>query len=254
MLNYKVSGQGPVVLFIHGFCEDLSIWTNSSEYLNNYTILSIDLPGFGKSEFIQNQDLATIANEINILLEQLEVDQVTLIGHSLGGYVGLTFAELFPNKINGLGLFHSTVFADSNEKKENRNKTIEFINKHGVGNFANSFVGTLFYPENRATFEKEILELSNVVKNTSKEAVIQTTKAMRDRKDFSNFIASINIPLLFIVGKEDQAVPLSKSIEQSHIAPDTTLLILSKTAHMGMFENEKKTYLAVKNFADYCNS
>ena len=100
MLNYKVSGQGPVVLFIHGFCEDLSIWTNSSEYLNNYTILSIDLPGFGKSEFIQNQDLATIANEINILLEQLEVDQVTLIGHSLGGYVGLTFAELFPNKIN----------------------------------------------------------------------------------------------------------------------------------------------------------
>lgn len=254
MLNYKVAGQGPVVLFIHGFCEDLSIWHKAHSYLETYTVLCIDLPGFGASAFIKNQDLSTMAKEIDTLLRQLEVEKVTIIGHSLGGYVGLKFSQLYPEKVSGLGLFHSTIFGDSEEKKENRNKTIAFIEKHGVGNFANSFIGTLFHPDNRAKFEPEIKALSEIVKSTSKEAIIETTKAMRDREDFSPFVAKIQTPMLYIVGKEDQAVPLQKSLEQCHIAPDNSILILEKTAHMGMYENKQKTYTTIKHFADYCKS
>ena len=253
MLNYKITGKGPVLVLIHGFCEDLTLWESVHSFLLDYTILSIDLPGFGKSEVIENMSIFSMADQVNVLLEKLGITKCTMIGHSLGGYVALHFAEIFATKLEGLGLFHSTAFEDSEEKKENRNKTFHFIEKHGVANFANSFVATLFFPENRALFEKKIQELSEVVKKTSKQAVLKTTLAMRDRKSQLDVLKTIDKPVLFIVGKEDQAVPMTKSLEQCFLPKDSIVHFYDKTAHMGMFEKEIETNKALKNFMDYVN-
>jgi pimeloyl-ACP methyl ester carboxylesterase len=251
MLNYKITGQGKVLVLIHGFCEDLTLWSNLHEELNDITVLSIDLPGFGASDLVEDMTITGMANELNLLLEKLEIQECTMIGHSLGGYVALDFAERFTGKLTALGLFHSTAFEDSEEKKENRNKTFDFIEKHGVVNFANSFVSTLFYPENRTYFENQIEKLSDIVKKTSKSAVLQTTVAMRDRESKITVLEQLDVPVLFIVGKEDQAVPMQKSLEQCFIPKDSVVHFYNKTAHMGMFEKEKQTTLAIQNFLNY---
>jgi pimeloyl-ACP methyl ester carboxylesterase len=251
MLNFKITGEGEVLVLIHGFCENLTLWSDLQKKLVGYTILSLDLPGFGGSEIIPKISINKMANEINLLLEKLDISKCTLIGHSLGGYVALDFAEHYPKKLNGIGLFHSTAFADSEEKKENRNKTFDFIEKHGVQNFANSFVGTLFYPGKRHKFEQKIDQLSDIVKNTTKETVLQTTIAMRDRDCKIHVLEQLNVPVLFIVGKEDQAVPMNKALEQCFIPKDSVVHFFENTGHMGMFEKEEETTKAIKNFMAY---
>tara|TARA_B100000809_G_scaffold207762_1_gene210202 strand:- start:53 stop:820 length:768 start_codon:yes stop_codon:yes gene_type:complete len=254
MLNYRITGQGDVLLLIHGFCENLSLWGNVHSFLPNNTVLAIDLPGFGDSPLSLDMSISSMSNQVHALLEQLNITKCTIVGHSLGGYVALDFAERFAEKVSGLGLFHSTAFEDSEEKKENRNKTFTFIEKHGVSNFANSFVSTLFYPQNRNRFETIIEQLTDVVKNTNKEAVLQTTLAMRDRKTKIDVLKNLTVPVLFIVGKEDQAVPMEKSLEQCYLPKDSIVHLYDNTAHMGMFEKEKETNYALKNFMNYVNN
>ena len=251
MLNYKITGQGEVLVLIHGFCEDLSLWERVHSFLPNYTVLSVDLPGFGGSTLSDDMSIGSMALQISDLLVDLGIDKCTVIGHSLGGYVALEFTELFREKVAGLGLFHSTAFEDSEEKKINRNKTFNFIQKHGVGNFANSFVSTLFFIDNRIHFEKKIEELTEVVKNTNIDAVLKTTEAMRDRKSKVSVLKDTDIPVLFIVGKEDQAVPMVKSLEQCYLPKDSIVHFYDKTGHMGMFEREVETNNAIKNFMSY---
>src|SRR4051812_32476186 len=122
-LSYQALGKGPAVVLIHGFCEDQSIWSDYIQKLSrDYHVIVPDLPGFGKSspEFGEAVTMEYYARRVHEVLEivlQAE-ERVTFIGHSLGGYVALAFAELYPERINGMGLFHSTAFADNEEKKQ----------------------------------------------------------------------------------------------------------------------------------------
>ncbi|MDB4835371.1 alpha/beta hydrolase [Cyclobacteriaceae bacterium] len=248
MLNYTISGKGDVVVLLHGFCEDLSLWSNAQNYFPNNSLLAIDLPGFGNSAILEKQTISEIAKAVFHLLGKLEVKSFAVVGHSLGGYIALEMLKQQPTTINKLVLFHSSVYEDSEEKKENRNKTIAFIEQHGVNNFANSFIGTLFYNENRTQHENTIIKLNEVVKNTSQEAVIETSKAMRDRLDSIHTIANAQIPILFIVGKEDQAVPLGTSLEQLQLPQHSHILMLTKVGHMGMYEAEQASYCTINSF------
>ncbi len=248
MLSYQIIGQGDVITFIHGFCEDLSIWKHAHKYFPNHSILSIDLPGFGKSKILDDQTIPNLASSIRGLFKELDIKSSHIVGHSLGGYVALEIAKQKQSIVKSLTLFHSNIFEDSEEKKANRNKTIEFIQKHGVKNFANSFIGTLFYEENREDNKEVISNLNKIVQSTSKEAVIATTKAMRDRVSYEGVIKELKQPVLFVVGKNDQAVTLTTSLQQIHLPKNSQVVFLDKTGHMGMFEQEKKTYTTINAF------
>lgn len=248
MLSYKITGHGDVITFIHGFCEDLSIWNNAHKYFPNNSILSIDLPGFGKSKPLQNQTIEALANSVVDLFTELDIKTTHIVGHSLGGYVALQILKSKPKRVNTITLFHSNIFADTEEKKENRNKTIEFIDKHGVKNFANSFIGTLFHEENRESNKEIIQSLNNVVLSTEKMAVVETTKGMRDRESYETIVSESDKPFLFVVGKNDQAVSLDLSLQQIAVPRYSSALLLDKVGHMGMFESEQKCYSSINSF------
>ena len=101
---------------------------------------------------------------------------------------------------------------DSDEVLFEKSNKIEFIDKHGVKNFANSFIGTLFHEENRESNRETIQKLNGVVLSTDKTAVIETTKGMRDRESYETVVSESEKPFLFVVGKNDQAVPLDLSL------------------------------------------
>jgi pimeloyl-ACP methyl ester carboxylesterase len=252
MLHYTESGSGKTLVLVHGFCESTLIWNKfQSQLSKKYRVICPDLPGFGKSPLkVKGISIAYYAEMLKELLLFLNVEQCCMIGHSLGGYITLAFAEKYPAMLNSFGLFHSTAFADNAEKKESRNKTIQFIEKHGVEMFAQSFVAPLFYAGNRASLKEEITLMTSIAASSSKDGVIEATKAMRDRQDRTHVLKNTNLPVLFIIGKEDTAVPLEKSLEQCYLPGNSTACFIKDAGHMGMLEKPEETIRIVERFMD----
>lgn len=255
-MNYSDVGQGEVVVLVHGFCEDITLWEELQNVLSvHYRVIAVDLPGFGESRLIDATiSIESFADSIQQLLKDLNITRCHFIGHSLGGYVGLAFGERYNHNLLSLGLFHSTAFADGEEKKINRNKTIAFIEAHGVATFAQSFVPPLFNSHTKAKYEFEIDRITKVAKNTDPLAVIETTKAMRDRVDRTHILKEALFPILFIIGKDDGAVPLSSSLEQCYLPKDSTIHIYADCGHMGMLEKQKETQSAILSFLKYVSA
>src|SRR4051812_20227657 len=137
---YRVSGQGKTVVLLHGFGEDGNIWNHIEKKLkNNFRVIVPDIPGSGRSTILKNEakpvQIDDYAEVIISILKNESVRSCTVIGHSMGGYITLAIAEKYPELLNGFGLFHSTAFADNEEKKQTRQKSIEFIQSHDAISF-----------------------------------------------------------------------------------------------------------------------
>ena len=251
---YDERGEGTPVVLLHGYCETHWIWESLAEKLKlNHRVILIDLPGFGESILDQSHfELSDIASKIHELLVRINVDKHVLIGHSLGGYIALAYARLFPDSVTGLGLFHSSVFEDSPEKKENRTKLIDFIHIHGVKPFIKTFIPSLFSAQNIDRLGNIIGELRQAAENIKAESVIAYARAMRDRASSEDFLSTFDKPVMFIIGEDDGSVPLEKSMMQVCLPVQCHFLRLPSTGHMGMFEQPEKTEGFVEGFVKYC--
>jgi pimeloyl-ACP methyl ester carboxylesterase len=259
MLAHTLQGKGPVLVFIHGFCEDQTLWKDYAAKLSlTHHVLCLDLPGFGHSEpeFAEAVSMEYYARRVHELLEATipAEEKVIMIGHSLGGYVSLAFAELYPERLKGLGLFHSMAFADSEEKRQSRDKVAAYIQEKGVAAFTDNFIEPLFYLGNRKRLEKAIEQLKTCAARSSKEGVVAATIGMKERMDRTEVLKNIAVPVLFIVGKNDTSIPFDKSIEQSTMPAEALLYALDKVGHMGMLEEKEKCLKIITSFARLCEA
>ena len=249
-LPYSRTGQGLPVVFIHGFCENRHMWGAFSKKLSKeYLVLSPDLPGFGESRLGKKDiSLEWVADKISAWLQRINIESAVFIGHSLGGYVSLAIAEKYPEIVKGIGLFHSTAFADDTKKKESRDKTVTFIKKHGVTKFIDSFVPALFYQKRWKELKSTLQYVLEEGKKTSIDTIIAYTKAMRDRPD--RFATWKNFPgqSLFISGTEDFRIPIPDC--ERHIEEKDSVdgYIIPETAHMGMYERPNETLQMIRDF------
>jgi pimeloyl-ACP methyl ester carboxylesterase len=253
--NTNKNQHKPTVVLLHGFCENKSIWQSFvDEHTHLFRIICLDLAGFGESPIspkttnIESINIETMATEVQETLLHLKVETCMMFGHSLGGYVTLAFAEKFSTMLVGIGLINSTAFADSEEKKQNRNKLIESLENYGVKPFLATFFNNLFYQPNVLKFEKEIAQLILQAQNLTAETVIQTTKAMRDRKDYSLVLKNLTIPVLFVVGKNDAILPLDLHKEQFYLPKTSLIYLLENVGHMAMFEAKTQLNYILKTF------
>lgn len=238
------------VIFLHGFCETKEMWDDFETKLSkDFNVYCLDLPGFGDFHFdVTGLEISEIAQLVYNQILELNLNDFVLIGHSLGGYVALEILKQFPSKITALCLFHSTVFADSEERKMKRNDVISFIEKHGSAKFVRSFIPQLFISEKREECKESIKKLVEKGSIIEKRTLIQITKAMQNRFDNSEIIQKINIPVLFIVGKKDKSVSIEDSLKQIHFPKNSTVKILESCGHMGMFEDCSNTFKSIKHF------
>jgi len=248
MIAFSKNGNGPHLILIHGFCESKEMWKTFSDHLStSYQVFCPDLPGFGESligkEHISLEEVAVWLYE---WMEENKIQHPIVIGHSLGGYVTLALAELIGKELKGIGLFHSSAIADDKEKKKTRNKTIDFIKKHGVDKFIESFVPPLFSEQHQTENEEKIRELIALGKKSSKKGLLAFIVAMRDRKDRMEVWENFDGKKLFIAGLYDTAVPIEKS--RLHQTSSDFYLELKNSGHMGMFEQPEKALLTIKNF------
>lgn len=253
-ISYEVEGTGNPVMLLHGFAEDGRIWNYQVENLKkNYRLIIPDLPGSGESEMLEGEvTLSDYAEAIKLVAdEEFYSDnekQFTMIGHSMGGYITLAFAEKYPELLNGVGLFHSSVFADDEQKKETRRKGIDFIKKNGPELFLKNTTPNLFSKKTNAEAPQLIEKLIALSKNFNGESLIQYYEAMIKRPDRSAIVKSFKKPVLMIAGMLDNAVPIQSSLSQSYLSDVTYFHILKLSGHMGMWEEEATSTLHLENF------
>lgn len=249
-LHYHEQGTGPTVILLHGFPLNQQVWNNFAEKLStSLKVVTVDLPGFGKSEALAvDFTLEDVASALILWIKDKQYLKPVIVGHSLGGYITLAIADQELDLMGGMCLFHSTAVADSPEKKESRNKVLEFIQKQGVEAFTSNFINQLYAdPQHNS-----ITEVKSISVQASKATVEGYTKAMRDRKDRTSVLKTFAGPILFLMGEKDQAI-LPESIEpQVALNNRAESVLLPNVGHMGMFEAENLCLKKIEKFVHQC--
>lgn len=250
MIKFTQQGKGQALIFLHGFCESKEMWTTFEDYFSsNFKVICPDLPGFGETILEQDHiSLEEVAVNLHDWMMDQKIENPILIGHSLGGYVALALAELMGSELKGIGLFHSTAFADDDEKKQIRNKTITFVKKYGVDKFMEAFVPPLFSEAHLLSQEDKIAELVAAGKRSSKKGILAYTEAMRDRKDRMEIWTHFLGKKLFIAGEIDAAIKIEASRKHQEFA--SHYHELKGIGHMGMFEAESECLEIVREFLE----
>lgn len=251
-IHYEVSGKGYPVVFLHGYGETHKIWNHFRKRLSDkYKVITPDLPGFGKSDSLPYElSLDMVANSIYDCLKRLNVSECIIMGHSLGGYITLEIAKRFPNIVSHIGLIHSSALADTDEKKEGREKSIEFIQRHGVEKFIESFVPMLFGEKHRDRLKDTIQSIVEEGSKIPEKTLTDYMLAMRDRSDSLDFIKDFEGSILFIYGEQDSSIPVALSKSQIKYMKHPYLKNLPDTGHMGMFEEEEEVFQAISKFIE----
>jgi pimeloyl-ACP methyl ester carboxylesterase len=181
-------------------------------------------------------------------MHSLHIEKYYVLGHSMGGYIGLSFADYYINHVIGLGLIHSTTFEDSPAKKETRLKVAEFILEHGTQKFLETSTQNLFSNKFKQTHPDKIQNVMDSVSDVSPEAMVQFVMAMRNRKSHAHKLSQQRIPIWMIVGEDDIAVPIEDSSQQTQLLPPNHVIILKEVGHMGMLEATQEVNNALLTF------
>jgi len=241
-IRYKTEGLGKTVVLLHGFLESLKIWDSFSEMLSkHFNVISIDLPGHGESGSLgEVHSMGLMAETVHAVLEHLKIENCVIAGHSMGGYVAVHFAEKYPDKVKGFGFFHSHADADTPEAKNNRNRTIAILNKNYIS-WVNQFIPDLFAVCNKDKFIPEIKQLQQIAGKMNASQIIAAQMGMRDRESKLTFLETTDLPVFYIIGKDDSKMVVSKVMEQILLPKHCELLLLANIGHMGFIEAKETT-------------
>ncbi len=248
---YHRSGQGFPVFLVHGFGEDSRIWENQMKLGEKYTLYRPDLPGSGNSELLNaTTSIDELAEWLLAILDQEGLDQVIMLGHSMGGYITLAFANLFPERLKAFGLLHSTAFADDEAKIENRRKSIKLIENNGKDVFLKAMIPNLYSEQSRKLIPEIIQSHLAMSLNLESKVLIAYYQAMILRLDRSKTLENTKLPVLFVIGEDDQVIPLAQSLKQCHLPAVSKVKIFKGIGHTSMNECPDELNESLINFCD----
>ncbi len=249
-IRFKDEGKGTVVVLIHGYLESLKIWNDfSTDLAEHCRVVSIDLPGHGKSGVIEKvHTMELLAQTVKSVMDYLNAEKYFLIGHSLGGYVALAFLELFPECLSGLSLFHSHPLADSNEVIENRKREIKLVENGKKDLIYTVNIPKAFATDNLEKFSEQVDYAKEIAMDIPEECIIAVLNGMIDRPDRSDILTRTSLPFLWILGEKDNYIPYEDIVIKIELPKQGKLITLENSGHMGFMEEKKKSLNAILGF------
>lgn len=250
---FSDSGKGRVLVLLHGFLGAKELWNSTISSLSRtYRVIAIDLPGHGATPCIgYAHNMELMAKCVKAVMDQLKLKRYVIIGHSMGGYVALAFADLFPDHLRGLGLYHSTAYPDSEEKKENRLRAIEVV-KANRKVYTTQTIRSLFAQKNLKYLKEEIKFANSFASRMSKQGIIAALYGMRDRKGRDLILGLVEYPILMVIGEHDAVLPYAQLLEQAEAIKNKHLLFLEHDGHFGFLESPRESNKAIRKFLRAC--
>lgn len=247
-IAYDDRGEGEVLVLLHGFCGSSAYFERiTPELSKNYRVITPDLRGHGQSDApLGAYTIEQMADDIAGLMESLGVNQYTLIGHSLGGYVTLSLVQRYASQLKGFGLLHSTGFPDSEEAKEKRLKAVTTIQNEGITHFIEGLVPGLFAPDNVEKLSDEVLRVKEIGYKTPPQGASGAALAMRERADRTSVLAAAALPILLIAGENDRLIPAEKTFTVQ--GSNVTEAVIKAAGHMSMYEAPEQLVEVINGF------
>lgn len=201
---YSAKGIGNPIVFLHGFLESSKIWNPfAAELSGKRQVICIDLPGHGQSGVIEEvHTMELMADTVYEVLVHLGITKASFVGHSMGGYVCLSFCEKHPEIINSLVLMNSTPEEDSEEKKENRERAVGLVGRNKPA-YVKMAISNLLTPENNEKFKNELEELKAEAMKFSEEGISAALKGMKIRTTKIKALKNHSGQKIMIAGKKD---------------------------------------------------
>ena len=243
-ISYSDIGKGKAIVLLHGFLENQKMWQDLvPELSKKHRVITLDLLGHGETECMGYvHSMEDNADVVQAVLSKLRIRKAVFTGHSMGGYVALAYAELYPEKIRGLVLLNSTSKADSEERKANRNRAIKVVKKDYT-TFIRLSITNLFSPDNIEPLVDEIEKVKIEALKTPLQGVVASLEGMKIRKDREVLLHLTPYPKMLILGKKDPVLIYESTLEQ--IEDTAVKLVTFPDGHMSHIENkdELKTVL-----------
>lgn len=250
-LSYSETGKGTAIVLLHGFLENSTMWDfYVTEFSKKYRVITIDLLGHGETECLGYvHTMEDMADAVHAVLHELRIRKAIFMGHSMGGYVALAFAELYPDMIKGILLQNSTSRADSEERKINRDRAIKAV-KQNYTSFVRMSIANLFSEENRERFAAEIDALRDQAVKTPLQGIVAALEGMKIRNDREVILHFSPYPILLVLGKKDQSLVYEEHADQ--IESTDVKLVSYPHGHMSHIENKKALLKEALDFFKTC--
>ncbi|MDX8359691.1 alpha/beta hydrolase [Cytobacillus sp. IB215316] len=247
-LSYEDVGQGEAIVLLHGFCGSHAYWERiMPELAKQYRVIAPDLRGHGGSTYQTDEyAIEDMAEDIKLLLEALNINKVSMFGHSLGGYITLAFVEHYSSMLNSFSLIHSTAFADSDEAIAGREANIKKVEKDGVDPLINGLVPKLFSENNVMKMKEEVAYIKEIGYKTSKEGTIGALNAMKNRPNRNEILEHTSLPVLLVAGEQDRIISTANVFSTSK--DNVTQSLIKNVGHMSMFEDSEQLLSDIKSF------
>ncbi len=254
-LQFVKSGVGTPVLFLHGFSFDKRIFHPVIKKIETkHTVYNINLPGVMESSLISDYSMKNQADIIADFIVKNDLNKPLVVGHSMGGYIGLELLKNHENLISGLCLFHSHPFQDSGDKIEDRKKTLDFIGKYGTALYMKQSVPNMFAQLYAQTNVFQIDSLIQVAARIPQEVVVGQIEAMIAREDHSQTLKNAQVPIMVIAGRQDVAVSEEQWKSTALLPKVSKLTAIDNCVHMGMLEHTALSANELVEFINTCNS
>lgn len=248
-IAFSTFGEGRPVVLIHGFLEHKGMWYKLiPEFNKGFQYICIDLPGHGESDAFEYKLLEEYAEIVETLLGHLNINEkISLIGHSMGGYISLAYLQKYPEKVRGLCLFSSSAGADNSLKKDDRLRTIKLLEKD-KDSFIRKAIPNLFAKVNRHDHPELVNKAIEMAVSTSLKGAVNGTLAMRGRPDRIEEFAKSEIIKYYILGKEDAILAEKKMLEEIKKVANVEYEFLPDVGHMAWIEDPESTVNSINRF------
>ena len=253
-IHYQDEGRDNerVLVLLHGYLNNLEIWSSYIySYMRQMRVIAIDLPGHGLSDtYGEIHTMEFMAEAVKAVLDSAKVEQCVMLGHSMGGYVTLAFAEKYPYMMRGFGLLHSQAMADNDDVKQKRLDSIE-IAAQNKPKYIIDFVTTLF-DDSKMTLHSEIKEVQDISIETPLEGLAAAQRGMAARPDRLAVLRDAQVPVLFVYGKNDVRIPIELAMAQASLPKYSEIMLIGDVAHLSFIEERDFVKMRLKNFLNTC--
>ena len=249
-LAVEVRGDGPAVLFIHGYPLDRTIWAHQVASLEGFRRIAPDLRGMGQSDAPDlGYSIATYAGDLAALLDTLGVEQAVLCGLSMGGYIAFEFVRRWRHRVRGLVLMDTRAEADSAEAKRGRDASAAEARDRGSAAIAEAMLPRMLSPATLTGSPETGNRVRALMAATPVAGIVGALGALRDRPDSTELLGTLaGVPTLVVVGEDDALTPPAQARAMADAIPGARLSVIPGAGHLPPVERPAATSQVLLEF------
>jgi 3-oxoadipate enol-lactonase len=246
-----LTGDGPAVLFVHGFPLDRTMWRPIAATLTGWQRIAPDLRGMGLTEVPEaGYTMANYADDLVALLDQAHVARAVVCGMSMGGYVAFDLLRRHPGRVEALVLVNTRAAADDAEGRARRDGTIARIRRDGPGFVGDEMLPRLLAPTTLQTMPDVVRQVRSMMAAHHGAGLIGALEAMRDRESALSLLPEITVPTLVVHGSDDQLIPAAEARVMAEQIPHAHFAVIPSAGHVAPMEQPVNTGRVIREFLE----